>query len=267
MAKNNKKIIIIVILIALAIFVLPKLELFSVYYPQGAIVAVEGSWINEYSMSTNYGSSDFLNINGIGTGDKHRIALIKFNLPSEVIDNVRAGGAINSATLYLYFNDVNNGGSIDLKETTSSWSEANVNWNNKPLIGNIVSSNMVYVSDDNSYKSFGGIEAYIENRIKSGETQLSFAVTTENDQTQYSYAASIYDARPPGVPGPAPTIESPYMMITSSPPIPSNCSTAADTNCDRIISFSELNAYANRWAQGSISLNDLIIAARVWVGN
>jgi len=46
-----------------------------------------------------------------------------------------------------------------------------------------------------------------------------------------------------------------------------DCNTNADTNCNGIITFNELNVYAQSWVNNQVSFNDLITAANQWVSN
>ena len=45
------------------------------------------------------------------------------------------------------------------------------------------------------------------------------------------------------------------------------CKTQADTNCDTIVTFTELIDYANKWVSGQVTFDDLLQAANAWVSN
>jgi len=44
-----------------------------------------------------------------------------------------------------------------------------------------------------------------------------------------------------------------------------SCNTNADTNCDAVVSFDEIVAYASKWKNGQISFEELITSATIWV--
>jgi len=46
-----------------------------------------------------------------------------------------------------------------------------------------------------------------------------------------------------------------------------DCNTNADTNCNGIVTFQELNTYAIEWVNNQVSFNDLITSANAWVSN
>lgn len=89
----------------------------------------EDTWVNQEATTTNYGSSEYLNIVGYNSGYWRR-AFLKFPLQVDMI-----GANIISATLYCYLYSNDNTSRPQqhrLKRVTSDWSEGVATWANQP---------------------------------------------------------------------------------------------------------------------------------------
>ncbi len=183
MTKQNNTLIIIGILLVLAIFVLPKLDLFAVYQPTtDAIFPIEDSRVDE-DKSTNYGFENYLRFgyaSGSDCDDEYR-TYMKFELDknSELYRTVREGNHLTKADLYVYVSTIGNTVDIVMHETTNDWNENTINWNNKPSTGASITSFRFSVSDDDDYIRFQGLANYIETKIRADENV--FSIVIQND--------------------------------------------------------------------------------------
>ena len=128
--KQNT-ILIIGILLVLAIFVLPQLELFAIY-PPDAILTSDDSWVcinpDSKHYTIEYGDATFLYV----WGDAQRRAYIKFPIPQHVINAVKSGVELDSANLHLYINHVVDGLDMSIYGTSNDWEEETINGKNAP---------------------------------------------------------------------------------------------------------------------------------------
>ena len=162
--KNQNTLIIIGIALVLAIFVLPKLELFAVYQQPtpDAIFPIEDSYVYEDSDGNdNYGFENYLRFGYAGGDDcddeYHTYLKFELDKNSALYQTVRAGNDLIKADLYVYVSTIGNTVDIVMHETTNDWNENNLIWNKKPSTGASITSFRFSVSDDDDYIKFNRI--------------------------------------------------------------------------------------------------------------
>ncbi|MCW4044837.1 MAG: DNRLRE domain-containing protein [Candidatus Bathyarchaeota archaeon] len=85
------------------------------------IGADNDAYVDMNKAQTNYGGAEYIYINATCNG------LIHF-----AVDFIPSGAVVTSATLNLYFKEVEHGGSIYVYRITKSWWEGSVKWSNQP---------------------------------------------------------------------------------------------------------------------------------------
>ncbi len=89
--------------------------------------------INSAAKTTNYGASTTLTINSTNS------ALLLFKLP-DLLPGGTTAGQILEARLMIFNDSVTKGGTVDLHQVTSSWSEGSVTYATKPTVSSAVAA-------------------------------------------------------------------------------------------------------------------------------
>lgn len=89
--------------------------------------AVEDAYVTAASPSSSFGSDPYLNIDT----DPQEVGYLKFNLGS------LSGATVSSAKLRIYVANAS-GDTQQVRETSTSWSEGSITWNNRPSLGSTV---------------------------------------------------------------------------------------------------------------------------------
>lgn len=116
------------------ILVLCIMQLFTIFVTANSIelIPIQDSYINNYSPTDNYGSSDSLRVYVLGP--LHKIAYLKFNLST-----IPSSVTIISAELKLYLNqDISEIATISAYYcSNNNWNELLINWSNAPSFESI----------------------------------------------------------------------------------------------------------------------------------
>jgi hypothetical protein len=95
--------------------------------PEVTVFAEADAWIDQNSVSNNFGSDSILKVRSQAPSDDFR-ALIRFDLPA----NVPQGCVVQSATLRLYAASWTDGRTLRVLRLVDAWSENDVTWSNQP---------------------------------------------------------------------------------------------------------------------------------------
>lgn len=149
-----------------------------IVHPVTTFNPVADTFVEREHPDNNYGSNNNVKVDS----NPKDIGLLKFNTDSLV------GKTVLGAKLRLYVSDIGTV-PVSLKDAGESWSETGVTWNNRPNIGNVITT--VPVGTLNSYVEVD-ITSYIAQHI--GE-KIAFALTTD-DSNNFKFASKETSNQP-----------------------------------------------------------------------
>jgi len=177
---------------------------------------------------------------------KHRTYL-KFDLSQ--LDGLTINNAVLSIDPIFTSNHFN----AELYYVPSdSWNEGSVTWNNAPIPDQTI-------TDSKLINSGNRVDFNIMSLINEPDNILSVVLVSTQESTSNVYTQTFSTNG-------GDNSYWPYIEVEVDGELP-ECNTDADTNCDSLVSFSELSLYANKWVDNLVSFSELIEAANAWVNS
>jgi chitodextrinase len=138
------------------------------------------AYINQTKPNANYGSTSTL----LGDASPNEDILIRFNVTGI------GTGKVNAAKLKLYVNRASNSGGVVKRAVSSTWTETNLNWNNKPAvnsttygtIGSTSKNSFVEVDLASLITTDGIYDLYIDNSSTNDVAYNSKEASTNKPQ-------------------------------------------------------------------------------------
>lgn len=183
--KNNKLLWIVGLIIVGLIFVKYS-NLFSINPCDNPNPLIDNGYISKYSPNSIQSISASIRVRG---DDKHQMnGYFKFKLSQDLIDYVKSGNKLSSASIEVYPTYISNSETIRIYTASSSWSENNITWNNAPNKIELLGSYAIYTTSKNRVQTFPLTAEAIENRIKAGDTELTimFDGGTSGNEVRFS---------------------------------------------------------------------------------
>jgi hypothetical protein len=150
---------------------------------------LDDTFVNQTSPDTNYGSSDYLYVNGSMT------TYIKFNISSlpsnQLITNANLtfqwAGASNAVSAYHCYNQ--------------TWTEEDITWNDQPCGWDDIKCNTTKESDETDYPENGYHTYDVTNAIKKdyldGNPNTTIVMNSTSSAMEVYYSKEIGDVRMP----------------------------------------------------------------------
>ena len=175
MKDDNTVLIILDLLVGALIFGI-NLGLF-VIFPPNAIFPIDDVETNSKEDTDYLGFEDNIKIgwDERTTTDYEYIGYMKFEVPQEMADLVKAGANLSKVELYVYLDNSLGPTDIGIYEVGDSWNEGNVNWKNKPRIGSLIIARGVSPTNEDAYIKFSPLINYFERELREGDNKVSFA--------------------------------------------------------------------------------------------
>lgn len=161
---------------ALAVFLLLMTSVFCspASFAQTSLTPTDDAYVDAASPNANFGNNANLRISSPGPNRSSQMIFLKFSL-AELAGVSPA--EVTRATLKLYVNRVNLGGSVRALEATQAWNEANVTWNNRPGFTCVSVCNGASVSAPNQFVTID-VTPQVQ-RWLGGATNFGFALLAE----------------------------------------------------------------------------------------
>jgi len=192
MGKNDNTILIILGLLVGLLLLGANLGLF-VIFPPNAIFPTDDVETNSKEDTDYLGFNDDIKIgwDARTTQDYEYIGYMKFEVPQEMADLVKAGANLSKVELYVYLDNSLGPTNIGIYEVGDSWNEGSVNWRNKPSTGSLIIAREVSPSDEDTYLKFSPLIDYFERELREGDNKVSVAFEqTEVDLDDYIFISS-----------------------------------------------------------------------------
>ena len=160
--------------------------------------------INSEATTTNYGSSTTLNINPTNS------ALLLFNL-TDLLPNGTTAAQVLKARLIIYNESVTTGGTVNLYQVTSAWSESKVTYATKPTIASttITSTTIGIARNFHDFIVTSLVQSWITTPASNFGVELKASGSTnitldskENTTTSHPAVLEIVLSGPAGPAGP-----------------------------------------------------------------
>jgi len=203
MTKQQDRIQTIVIVTLLIIGVVYFSGLKSLAIPLGAMIPIDDTYSYQDRPTDIRGDSTRIRS---GWNNEHEYrAYMKFKIRSDIIDFIRDGGSLDSAELNIYV-DYTDRVLLLFREVQNNWQEESLNWNNQPVLGDVISSSNMQPIDEDKYKTITGFESYIERKVLAGGDEISIAISP--DHLENDDATNFW--------GKERSVEKPYLLIKYS---------------------------------------------------
>ena len=147
-----------------------------------SLTAVEDSHTKESAGTQNYGFLNNVRTSSDGSPQNNRRAYVKFDL-----SNV---SRVEHASVRLYITSTTSG-PLTAYEASSNWSESNINFNNAPSLGDVITT--THIQDDDGFYEWN-ITDYARENLGS-EITIAFDIATPN-AASHSFS-SVQADRPP----------------------------------------------------------------------